>query len=404
MKMMRTTVVGIVVLLAILSGCGMGAEETATPEIDADFVPVVSVTGEVVPATWATIGAQVSGTVIEVMVEPGDEVGKGEVLVQLDPADAHLTVRRAETALEAVQAQLALLQAGPRPGEVAVAEAQVEAAQAALAQASAQRDQAKSGVTQAEIAAAEAQVTQAQAEQLVAYETHEQTMECYTFTLQGGKEKKVCPLLGPVEEQTRYNLQVANEELDAAQAQLDALVAGADDRIRSAEAVVCAAAAEQNAAQAQVDLLQAGAAAEEIAAQEAAVVQAQAALDAAHAALERTSVRAPSAGTVGLVYVRMGEVIAPGESLATLGDLSTLRVETTDLDEIDVARVAAGQKANVTFDALPDEVFTGRVTRISPMAEPGSGGVNYTAIIELNRIDPQIRWGMTAFVDIEVER
>ena len=404
MKMMKTTVVGIVVLLAVLSGCGRGAEETATPDIDADFVPVVSVTGEVVPATWATIGAQVSGTVIEVMVEPGDEVGKGGVLVQLDPTDAQLTVRRAETALEAAQAQLALLQAGPRPGEVAVAEAQVEAAQAALSQASAQRDQAKSGVTEAEIAAAEAQVTQAQAEQLVAYETHEQTMECYTFTLPDGSEKKVCPLLGPVEEQTRYNLQVANEELDAAQAQLDALVAGADDRIRSAEAVVCEAAAQQDAAQAQVDLLLAGAAAEEVAAQEAAVAQAQAALDAARVALERTSVRAPSAGTVGVVYVRTGEVIAPGESLVTVGDLSTLRVETTDLDEIDVARAAAGQEVSVTFDALPDEVFIGHVTRISPMAEPGSGGVNYTAIIELDRIDPQIRWGMTAFVDIEVER
>jgi hypothetical protein len=36
------------------------------------------------------------------------------------------------------------------------------------------------------------------------------------------------------------------------------------------------------------------------------------------------------------------------------------------------------------------------------MAEPGSGGVNYTVIIEMEDLDPAIRWGMTAFVDIEV--
>jgi hypothetical protein len=37
------------------------------------------------------------------------------------------------------------------------------------------------------------------------------------------------------------------------------------------------------------------------------------------------------------------------------------------------------------------------------MAESGTGGVHYTVVIELQEIDPVIRWGMTAFVDIEVE-
>jgi len=66
--------------------------------------------------------------------------------------------------------------------------------------------------------------------------------------------------------------------------------------------------------------------------------------------------------------------------------------------------VAVGQRASVTFDTLPERVFTGHVTRISPMAEPGAGGVNYTVIVVLDETDAAIRWGMTAFVDIEVER
>jgi multidrug resistance efflux pump len=76
-------------------------------------------------------------------------------------------------------------------------------------------------------------------------------------------------------------------------------------------------------------------------------------------------------------------------------------VETTDLNEIDVARVKVGDKAIVTFDALPDVVVSGVVTRIAPKASEGSG-VNYTVTVELDQIPIESRWGMTAFVDIEV--
>jgi len=402
--MKKATVAGLVVLAMILSGCRGSAEETATPEVETEFVPVVSVTGEVVPAVWATLSAQTGGTVMEVLVEPGDEVAAGDLLVRLDPTDAQLVVQQAEGALEDAQAKLGLLKAGPRPEQVAVAEAQIEAARAVLSQAAAQRDQLKAGAPEAEIAAARARVAAAQAEQLVARETHDKTMKCYEFTLPDGSKDEICPALGSLEEQARYALHAADEALAAAQAQLDALVAGGDQQVRGAEAGVWAAAAQRDVAQAQLDLLLAGATAEEIAVSKAAVAQAIAALETTRVALERCEVRAPFAGTTGAVDVRMGELIAPGQSLITLGDLTTLRVETTDLDEIDVARVAVDQQATVTFDAFPERVFTGHVTRISPMAEPGAGGVNYTVIVELEETDAAIRWGMTACVDIEVER
>jgi len=400
--MKRMVIAGLIVLAVILAGCERGAEETVTPEVEVDYVPVVSVTGEVVPAVWGTVSTQAGGMVTKVLVEPGDEVEAGDVLIRLDSTDAQLAVQQAEAALEAARAQLALLKAGPRPEEIAAAEAQIEAAKAALSQAAAQRDQLKSGAKEAEIAAAQAQVAAAQAEQLAAREAHDQTMKCYNVPQPDGSSEEVCPALGTLEEQARYALHAADEALAAAQAQLDALVAGADKQIRAAEAAVWAAAAQQDVAQAQLELLQAGATAEEIAVAEASVTQAEVALETARVALERCEVRAPFAGTVGLVSVRVGELVTPGQPLITLGDLSTLRVETTDLDEIDVARVAVGQQATLTFDALPEQVLTGRVTRISPMAEPGSGGVNYTVIVELDEIAPVIRWGMTAFVDIEV--
>ncbi|MBN1955813.1 MAG: efflux RND transporter periplasmic adaptor subunit [Anaerolineae bacterium] len=398
--MKRLHIVLVAVLALIISGCGGGAEETVSAPIDADYVPVVSVTGKVVPAVWATISSQAGGMVVELLVEPGSAVTADTVVVRLDPIDALLAVQQAEAAVAAAQAQLALLQAGARPEEIAAAEAQVAAAEAALAQANAQRDQLYSGATQAEIAAAEAALAAAQAEQLRARTAHDQTMECYE--LPDGSE--VCPGLGPLEEQARYALHAADEAVAAAEAHLAALRAGVSSQSRSSEAGVAAAEAQRDIALAQLDLLQAAATDEQLAAAEAAVAQAAATLDAAHVALERCQVRVPFDGTIGVVHVRVGEIVAPGQPLVTLGNLATLRVETTDLDEIDVARVSVDQPVALTFDALPERTFSGRVTRISPMAEPGTGGVHYTAVIDIDDLAPEIRWGMTAFADIEVEQ
>jgi HlyD family secretion protein len=398
MKRMTTVIAGLV-LVMLLAGCGAGAEVTPTVDWALDIVPVVSVTGKVLPAVWADASTQAGGTVIEVLVEPGDEVAQGDVLVRLDPAEAELAVRQAEAALEQAEAELALLKAGPRDEEILLAQADLDAAEASLVQAIAQRDQISAGLVGVEIAEAEAAVTTAMADELVARETHDKTMECVDW---GGRT--ICPGLGPYEERARYSLQAAAEALKAAQAQLAALQAGAAERIAAADAAVEAATARRDGAEAQLDLLRTGATDEEIAAQEAAVTRAKGTVDEARVALGRTEVRAPFAGTVGTVHTRAGEFVAPGQTLVTLGDLATLRVETTDLDEIDVARVSVGQQVGVTFDALPERTLDGTVTRVSPMATPGSGGVNYTVIVALDDVDPALRWGMTAFVDIEVEQ
>jgi HlyD family secretion protein len=74
------------------------------------------------------------------------------------------------------------------------------------------------------------------------------------------------------------------------------------------------------------------------------------------------------------------------------------------LRETDVARVKERQKVEVTFDALPNETFQGIITRISPMAREEKGSSNYTTVVTLDQVDPRLRWGMTAFVNIEAQR
>ena len=373
----------------------------AMPVVVENYDTRVSVTGKVTPAVWTMVGAQSGGMVTEVLVEEGAQVAAGDVLVRLDDTDAQLALRQAEATLAAAEAQVARSKVSARPEEIAVAEAQALAAQTLISETIAQRDQLLSGSGEAEIAAAQAAVAAAQADQLAARLRHDETMKCYDVTMPDGSTQKSCPLLGTMEEQARQALHAADEALAAAEAQLQAAKSGTWAQRSAADASVTAATAQYDIAVAQLELLKAGVLPQDIAIAEAAVAQAKVAVETAQVAVARAAITAPFAGTVTHIDVRRGEFITPGQPLITLGDLSTLRIETTDLDEIDVARITEGQTATLTFDALSDLTLTGRVTHIASMAESGAGGVNYTVTIEPDELPPQIRWGMTVFIDID---
>ena len=119
----------------------------------------------------------------------------------------------------------------------------------------------------------------------------------------------------------------------------------------------------------------------------------------AEEALKKAALRAPFGGTVNELYVHEGEVVSPGTPVMLIADLSTLHVETTDLNENDVVNVAVGDKVKVTFEALPDLEIEGTVTDIALKSNEGIG-VNYTIAIDLEDLPETIRWGMTAYVEI----
>jgi multidrug efflux pump subunit AcrA (membrane-fusion protein) len=387
-----TRKLGLVVFMTctvLLAGCGPAPTGTPAAQPTEEYRPVVRLSGEVAPAVWATLSSHSGGTAVEVLVQPGDDVSTDQLLARLDSRDARLAVQQAQAALDTARAERELMLAGPRAEEIAVAEAQLAAAEAAASQAVAARDQLAAGATEAEIAAARANLAAAVAGEKEVRDAYDQ------LTAQG--------IHGWVEEQAILRLRAAEEARAAAEAALARAEGGAGAQARAAEAAVWAAAARRDVAKAQLELLRAGATEEAVAAAEAGVARAEAALDAARVALSRCDIRAPFASTVGVVYVREGELVAPGQPVVSVGDLSTLQVEITDLNDIDVARVETGQRATLSFDALPDQVFTGTVTRISPMPEPVAGAIRYEAVVELDEIDPALRWGMvTAFLDIEV--
>lgn len=377
---------------ALLAGCGQGgaAEPAAVEEVPVVQEAEGAVIAEAViePVHWGELLFTTGGTVVEVLVDPGDTVAEGDLLVQLDPTDGELAVQEAEAALAAAQAQLAQVKAGPRPEEIAEAESRLSDAQAALSQAVAQRDQLTAGATEAEVAAAQAEVAAAEAEQRAALQQRDRAYE--------QKDKEV-------REQADYQLYAANEAVAAAQAQLDAAQSGGAARLREAGAGVQASSAQRDVAQAELDLLKAGVTPEEIAVSEAAVQQAEAALAMAKAALERTAIRAPFAGAVTRVDIEVGETAAPGEVVVVLAILDQLQARTVDLTELDVAQVTEGQAAAVKVDALPDVELRGRVARIDLRSVDYRGDVTYPVTVELEENVPGLRWGMTALVELKAD-
>jgi multidrug resistance efflux pump len=134
------------------------------------------------------------------------------------------------------------------------------------------------------------------------------------------------------------------------------------------------------------------------AALEARLATAQAAVASAEAALANLELKAPSAGTVTNLALIICERVNVGQPAITLADTTQWVVETDDLTEIEVVNIRMGQTATVTFDALPDQTFTGAVAQIKTYAEEKRGDVTYTVVLTLANPDPQLRWGMTAAI------
>jgi HlyD family secretion protein len=149
--------------------------------------------------------------------------------------------------------------------------------------------------------------------------------------------------------------------------------------------------------------LEADSAAWEIASAEAQVAQAAVALKVAEAALAHTVLYAPFAGTATKVDAEIGDLVEPGHVVAVLATVDRLEAHTVDLTELDVARLKEGQVAVVTADALPDTRFPGRLARIGLRSVDYRGDVTYPVTVELEETAPELRWGMTALVEIELE-
>ncbi len=335
---------------------------------------VVSAEGEVVPVKQATLSFEVTGKLAELLVSEGDTVEAGQTVARLDQTDWQRQVDETQAALELAQAQLVQAQAGATAGDFAIAEAALVTAQATLAQVKAGATEEDIIVAKAEMNAAEAAVQLAQAE----YDR---------ISWQEG--------LGAT--QQALDLQEAYTNYEIAKANYQELIKGPTaEEIAVVEAQVGEALAE-------LVKLREMPYPEDIAVAEAQVQQAQTALEGARIALRKTVLVAPLTGTVGAVMAEEGETVLVGTPVLRVGDLSALQVETDDLSELDIVKVAPGQEVEVNVEALPDLELHGRVSKIATMAMEQQDDIVYTVTIDLEKgLEAGLRWGMTAYVDILV--
>jgi multidrug resistance efflux pump len=192
-------------------------------------------------------------------------------------------------------------------------------------------------------------------------------------------------------------LQQASIALDSAQASFrDALSHPTESELRAAESAV----SQAESAAARLDPTP-----EALAFAQAQVSQAQAAVQVAKAAAQDTILSAPFGGTVASVGMDEGQVVTPGVTAISFANMSKLQVETTDLAEVDIVKVAVGQPVNVKVDAFPGKVFKGQVLRTAAAANDHRGDQVYKVTIDLlEGADAGLRWGMTANVDIQVSK
>lgn len=377
-----------------------------------------------IEARQVRVAVEVGGRVVEALAEEGQRVEAGQVLLRLD--DSLLAAQRAqaEAAVAVARAQRDVVAAGARPEQLEAARATISMTQALLAAAQADFDRLMAGANYAEIAAAQAAVAQAQAQlesaqaaQRAARERHDQTLQCIEVRKPDGAVEEVCPALGPLEEQARYNLNAADEAVTAAQvavkaaqARLNKLYKGAtEDEINAARARVAAAQAQMEQAQAQYRLLQAGPTDEQLAAADAAVAQAQAALHVLDVQTDKLVVRAPLSGIALARNVEPGEVLAAGATAFVIGRLDDLEL-VVYLPEDRYGQVRLGQAARVTVDSYPNQVFTGTVVYIADRAEFTPRNVQTTEgrrimvfAVKLNLPNPdgKLKPGMPADVKFE---
>ena len=139
--------------------------------------------------------------------------------------------------------------------------------------------------------------------------------------------------------------------------------------------------------------------------------QEQAMLDSARYDLTQVTITSPIDGIVTRRNIEEGETVVigtmnnPGTVLLTIADFSILEAE-IEVDETDIPTVQLGQQAEITIDALPDRVYTGRVTEIgnSPI-QPEAGAAqqeatNFLVVVTLDDVVPGVRPGFTCTAEI----
>ena len=213
---------------------------------------------------------------------------------------------------------------------------------------------------------------------------------------------------------------IKNDELDRNVAEAQRAVTAAQEDLKNAqEALAAAQAAPMPDADGATTPTDATADASAISTAQRNLASAQATLEQATAKAAERTVKAPSSGSIVELNAKVGATVtggmvmgegdtSGGKQCMQIADLSKMKV-TVQVGEKDIAKIAVGQSANVTYPAFPDIVSQGTVTAIASVANSdsasGSGGsVTFNVDILIEAPDSRLKPGMTAEVSVVTEQ
>lgn len=316
-----------------------------------------------VATDMVSVASRLPGWIAQLSVMEGDRVEQGQMLVEVDSADARLNLDILEASRQALRGERAQLEA-ELDLMIALDENRVDMAQKALASAAVLVDQQNLAL--------------------------DKTSEDLT-RLQGMTE----------------NAMVSAQQL----ADLRYLKDSAQVELRRAESEL--ASAEAALAEAEARKLNQKVLARRLDAVDARLQELAAKYRRSQLAVKDHQIRSPIDGVVARTFIDSGEYVQSGQNLLMVHDIDAVWVE-ANVKETALAKVEPGQPVSIVADAYPETVFTGRVERIGSAAtsefallpSPNPSG-NFTKTtqriplrISFDEPDKRLRPGMMVEVSI----
>ena len=213
---------------------------------------------------------------------------------------------------------------------------------------------------------------------------------------------------------------IKNDALDSAVSEAQRAVAAAQEDLNNAKVALAAAqAAPTTDSDGSTGPSDANANANAVSTAQRNLASAQAALEQATAKAAERTVKAPSSGSIVELNAKVGATVtggmimgesdtSGGKQCMQIADLSKMKV-TVQVGEKDIAKIAVGQSANVTYPAFPDIVSQGTVTAIASVANSGAangggGSATFNVDILIEAPDACLKPGMTAEVSVVTEQ
>jgi len=319
-----------------------------------------------IDGSMTSVSPRIAGTVVAVHVSENDQVKTGQLLVEMDAADAVLAVKQAEAALALAQAQVRVAEPEvPMTGVttrtmINTTEAAAKGADAEVTATERDYEAALARLRQAEAANANAQSELARYKKLVDKEEvsrqdYEQRVDTARATTAGVENARAsAAAIQKMIEMKKAGLEQTRSRVDQAQ---------------------------KNAPQ-QVAVQQAT-----LGARRAAVDAAQAALEVAKLNLTYTKITSPVTGQIGRKAVEVGMRIEPGQLLMAVVPAEDIWI-TANFKETQLQRMKPGQRATVSVDALGRD-YEGFVESLSPatgarfsILPPENTSGNYVKVVQ----------------------